>query len=114
MQLPVDITFRGMDPSPSVESAIKRWAERLDHASGKIQRCAVVVDVPHRSQRQGQTFQVRVELTVPDHTIAVSRDPGIDHTHEDVYVAIADAFRAARRQLQAHAEIQRGEVKLHA
>ena len=45
--------------------------------------------------------------------IAVSRDPGIDHAHEDVYVALAHAFRAARRQLQDYARLRRGDIKLH-
>ena len=114
MQLPVDITFRGMEPTPSVEGAIERWADRLVLMFERIQRCSVVVEVPHRSSRQGQTFHIRIELAVPEKTIAVSRDPGRDHAHEDVYVAISDAFRAARRQLQEHAEILRGDVKLHA
>ena len=91
-----------------------RWVARLEHAFERIERCAVVIEVPHRHQRQGNVFHVRVEVTVPDRTIAVSRDPGLDHAHEDVYVAIANAFRAARRQLQDHARIQRGDVKIHA
>ena len=111
---PVDITFRGMEPSTAVETSINEWVERLEHAFDRIERCAVVVEIPHRHQRQGNTFHVRVDLMVPDHVITASRDPGLDHTHEDVYVAISDAFRAARRQLQDHARIQRGDVKLHA
>ena len=27
-------------------------------------------------------------------------DPSLDHAHEDVYVTIHEAFKAARRQLQ--------------
>jgi len=114
MKTPVDITFRGMPVSPAVEETVNRWVDRLVDANDRIQRCSVVIEVPHRSSRQGQTFHVRVEIAVPDQLIEVSRDPGLDHGHEDVYVAIADAFRAARRQLQDHAQIQRGEVKLHA
>lgn len=114
MNAPVDITFRAMEPSAAVEKTIKEWAARLEHTFDRIERCAVVVEIPHRQKRQGNTFRVRVELTVPNQVISVSRDPGVDHKHEDVYVAIADAFRAARRQLQEYAQIQRGEVKLHA
>lgn len=113
MQFPVDITFRGMGTSPSVEASVRRWAERLDHVFDRIVRCAVVIEVPHKSHRHGQTFHVRVEVVIPARTISVDRDPGRDPGHEDVYVAIADAFRAARRQLQDHARIARGEVKHH-
>jgi hypothetical protein len=114
MPVPVDITFRGMSPSPSVEQAVRRWAGRIENTYGRILRCTVVVEQPHKSQRHGQTFHVRVDLAVPERTISTGRDHGRDPGHEDVYVAIADAFRAARRQLQDHAQIQRGEVKLHA
>lgn len=36
-----------------------------------------------------------------------------DH-HEDVYVALRDAFDAARRQIEEHAQKMRREVKHHA
>jgi ribosome-associated translation inhibitor RaiA len=114
MTVPLEITFRGMSPSPAVETSVRQWLDRLAVQFDRIQRCEVVIEVPHRSQQKGQTFRVRVELVVPDKVIEVARDPGIDHAHEDVYVAITDAFRAARRQLQAHAQIIRGEVKHHA
>jgi len=114
MQTPLDITFRGMEPSAAVEDAIHRWATRLEHTCDRIERCGVVVEMPHRHHRHGSTFRILIVLGIPDGTIVVSRDPGRDHTHENVYVAIADAFRAARRQLEERIQIQRGDVKLHA
>jgi len=36
------------------------------------------------------------------------------HAHEDVYVAIRDAFDAAKRRLEDYACLQRGDVKRHA
>jgi len=109
MQTPLEITFRGMSTSPSVEATIQRWVERLDRSFPRLQRCAVVVEMPHQHGQQGNRFQIGIELTVPGRTIAVSRELG----HEDVYVALAEAFRAARRQLQDHARILRGDIKLH-
>lgn len=109
----VEITFRGFDASASVEGTIQRWVARLERSYERILRCAVVVEIPHRRHRHGQTFHIRIELGVPSRVIVVSRDPR-DPSHEDVYVAVADAFRAARRQLQEHARIQRGGVPVHA
>jgi ribosome-associated translation inhibitor RaiA len=114
MQAPLEITFRDMTASPSAEAFVERWADRLERAYDRIEHCAVTIEVPHRSQRQGKKFHVRIELRVPDQVIVVSRDPGVDPTHQDVFVAISDAFLAARRRLQEHARIQRGEVKHHA
>jgi hypothetical protein len=114
MSADIQITFLGMPRSTSVESQVQRWVARLEKVFGRVQRCATFIELPHHHGRKGQTFRVRVELVVPGDNIIVSHDAGIDHTHENVYVALADAFRAARRQLQDHARIVRGDVKLHA
>jgi hypothetical protein len=111
---PVDIKFHSLDPSPALEEWIRAWATRVGRPYDDIERCAVVIDLPHRRHSQGNTFAVRVYITVPERTIAISRDPGRDHEHENVYAAVADAFRAARRALQDHMRIRRGDVKLHA
>lgn len=108
MQRPLDILFRDMAPSAAVEAAIERWATRLEHLYGRIQSCAVVVEQPHHHHRQGNRFRVQVDLSVPGREIATR---GAEH--ENAYVAISEAFRAARRQLQDHARIQRGDVKRH-
>jgi ribosome-associated translation inhibitor RaiA len=113
MSIPLDLTFRDMPPSDAVTADVRRWVDHLERFADRVQRCTVVIERPHQSHRHGQQFHVRIELSVPDHPIEVARDPQRDGAHEDIYVAIADAFRAARRQLQDHAQIRRGDVKLH-
>jgi ribosome-associated translation inhibitor RaiA len=109
MNTPVEITFLGMSPSPAVEAVIQRWAARLDRVCERIQRCSVTVGIPHRHKSHGNAVRVGIEVTVPDRVIAVSREPGRDPTHEDVYNSIADAFRAARRQLLDYTSGQRAQ-----
>ena len=113
MQLPVQITFRNMEPSPAVESKIRERAAELDRYHDRITSCRVVVESPHRRHHQGKLYHVRVDLTVPGGELAVSREPPEHRAFEDVYVAIRDAFDAARRQLEDHARRQRHEVKGH-
>ena len=113
MQLPIEITFRGMSPSQSVEEAIQRWFARLEQSYDRIERCSVVIEMPHHHHLRGNVFHVRIAISVPGLEIAVSHDPAHDLGHEDVYVAISNAFRAARRQLQQHAELRRHDVKRH-
>jgi cold shock CspA family protein len=48
---------------------------------------------------------------VPGPNIEVSHDHDLDGAHEDAYVAIRDAFHAARRQLEDHARRMRQDVK---
>ena len=114
MHTSLEITFRGMSPSPAVETAVAHWLERLTRTFDRIERCHVWIALPHRHHRRGAQFQVRVVLLVPGAEIAVSREPGRDEGHADVYLAIADAFLAARRRLQDHASIRRGDIKAHA
>lgn len=109
----VQITFLGMERSTAIEAQVRRWVDRLGRTSGRLLRCEAWIEKPHRHNRKGNTFRVRVELAVPGKTIVVS-DTGIDHTHENAFVAVADAFRAARRQLRDHADVERGDIKLHA
>lgn len=114
MPLPVDITFRDMPASNALQASIERWADRLARLEPRISKCTVVVEQPHRKRWSGKQFHVRLEITMPDRVIVVGRDPAQDETHADPYVAVGDAFRAARRQLQDAIEIRRGDVKLHA
>ncbi len=41
-------------------------------------------------------FHVVIDVRTPTGEVAVSRIPDDEHAHEDVYVAIRDAFDAAR------------------
>jgi ribosome-associated translation inhibitor RaiA len=103
----LDITFRGMTPSPSVEVAIGHWVERLEQVYGRIHRCAVVLELPHLHHRRGNRFHVRIDIAVPGREIVVSHDSARGD-HGNAYAALADAFRAARRRLADHAQVRRG------
>lgn len=96
---PLRITFRNMDPSPALEARIRDCAARLEDLGARITSCHVTVASNHRHQQKGRIFQVRIDLTVPGAGIAISREPELDHSHEDARVAIRDAFDAARRKL---------------
>ncbi len=111
MQIPVEITFKEIDRSDAVEARIRELATRLERVFDRVIRCDVMVETPHRHQHKGRQFHVRVRLTVPGGEIVSSHDPGPDERHEDVYVAIRDAFAAAKRQLEEYARksLKRGE-----
>jgi ribosomal subunit interface protein len=114
MQLPLQITFRHMDSSDAVAARIRERAEALERFFDRIVSCRVVVECQHPRRQQGNLFRVRVVLKVPGGEIVVGRDPEAHHAHEDVYVAIRDAFDATRRLLEDCVRQGRGDVKLHA
>ena len=113
MKQPLQITFRDIPRSDAVETKIREKAAKLDEFYDQIMACQVVIEAPHGHQHQGYLYHVRIDLTVPNGEIVINRDPKEHHAHEDAYVAIRDAFDAARRKLQDFARKQRGDVKAH-
>ena len=102
MQVPPKISFHGMDPSPAVEARVMERIEKLEEYHKRIVSCRVAIAAPHRHSRKGKIFDVRIDVGVPGREIIVNREPGKNHAHEDVYVAVRDAFNAAHRQLEDH------------
>jgi cold shock CspA family protein/ribosome-associated translation inhibitor RaiA len=113
MLIPLQVTFRNMDPSPALESRARELAARLEKFSPQIVHCHVVIEAPHRHQHQGELFEVRIDVTVPGKEIAIRRAHPADPSHQDAYVALRDAFRAARRKLQDYVRERRKDVKTH-
>ena len=113
MNLPLQIVFRHMESSAALEARIRALASRLDRFSAHIMRCHVTVEAPHQHQHQGNLFDVKIDITVPDAEISIQRAHPRDHAHEDPYVALRDAFRAARRKLQDYEREHRLDVKTH-
>ena len=108
MAIPMSISFHGMASSPALEDHIREKVESLEQLHPNLTRCNVTIQQPHHHKHQGNAFNVRIDLYVPGDEIVVNRD-----ANEDPYVALRDAFDAARRQVVKHAEKKRGDVKHH-
>ncbi len=114
MQTPLQISFRSMDASPEIEKRVREKAEKLERFHDRIVGCNVVIEVPHRRHRTGNPYNVRITLSVPGKDIHVGQTGSENHAHEDVNIAIRDAFGAAIRLLEDHVREMRGDVKTHA
>lgn len=108
MQTPLQITIRDVEHSEALEAHIREKAQKLDEFFDHIMSCRVVVEVPHKHHHQGQQFNVRVDIGVAGSEIVVTRDHA-----DDVYIALRDAFDAAKRQLEDYARKLRGQIKTH-
>ena len=107
MQDQLQITFRGLSPSPAVEALIQERTERLAHASELVQRCHVVLDQPHRHQHKGRQFSVHLDITTPLGEVVVTRAPEGVHQHQPLQTLIREAFDTAARQLADRVERRR-------
>lgn len=113
MKLPLELTFRNLDHSDALETAVREKAAKLDQFFPFIMSCRVTVEANHAHHHKGNLHHVRIILRVPGQELVVSRDPKKHQAHEDVYVAVRDAFDAARRKLEDYARKLRNEVKVH-
>jgi cold shock CspA family protein/ribosome-associated translation inhibitor RaiA len=113
MQERLEIRFHQMEASPAIEARIREKAAELERFSERITGCRVTVEQEHRQHHAGNLFRVRLDIGVPGREIAVTRTGPKDHAHEDVYVALRDAFSAAVRRLEDYVRERGGKVKMH-
>ena len=103
-QLPLQITFRGIDHSQAVEAAIRQRAARLARFTGLIQRFHVTVDMPHQHRHRGNHYAIRIDITTASGAVVVTRDPSLDDSHKDFQSVLRDTFDAAARHLENDAQ----------
>lgn len=108
MQVPLQITMHEVSHSDALEADIREHAAKLEQFYPRITSCRVAVEETRKHHQQGREFTLRIDVRVPGREIVVTRDH-----HEDVYVALRDAFDSAKRQLEEVIREQRGDVKAH-
>lgn len=99
MSVPLQLTVRGMEASETIDVLVRDQVDRLAPFADRISHCHVTVEAPSHRHAQGGQFRVAVELTLPGRDVVARREPGPHAGHEDVHVAVREAFKAARRQL---------------
>jgi hypothetical protein len=128
MELPVQITYRGLDPSEALTELIRSEAQKLEKFVPRMVACRVLVEREQHHLRNGAPFRVRIDLTAPgaefaidtgktlrtlapdDEAAARRKSADIDAAHKDPALAVRDAFRRARRRMQ---DFARGRVGSH-
>jgi ribosomal subunit interface protein len=113
MTFPLTVTFRGMDHSEALDAVIR---DKVDNVRRKFQTIVsfrVTVEAPSKHHKHGDQFHVNLDVNVPGKEFVANRAPVGHHAHDDVNVAIRDAFRAMERELTQHFDRQHGRVKRH-
>jgi hypothetical protein len=102
METPLQITFRGFQHTPDLDALIRKRAAELDEVTGhRLTSCHVVVELGHKHLPGARMFHARLDLALPGGVIAINREPQDEHPHEDVTVAVRDAFDSAHHQIEA-------------
>lgn len=101
MQTPPEISFRNIEGIERVREKVEAEIGRLEAVHPRITSCKVLVEGASGQHRKGNLAGVRIHLSLPQgRDISVQTHDDGNHAHEDVMVAIRDAFRAAERQLK--------------
>lgn len=115
MQLPVNITYRGIDKSEAIDQLVLDKAARLEKFCDHINRCDVVIEQPNHAHHKGNPFRVRIDITVAGgHEVVADEKQTNNGTHESLAKAVHDAFKTMERELRRVVDKQRHDVKTHA
>jgi len=93
MSAHLQISYHELEHSAALDQAIRDKTAKLDSFHPRLQSLRVVVEKQSRHARQGNRFEVRIDMHIPGQDFAVS------NAQEDVMIAVRDAFDAARRRL---------------
>jgi len=114
MQVPLQIAFENIGHSDAIEARVREEAHKLEQFYERITSARVVIGRPQHRHHKGDTYRVRIHLTLPGAPdLVINRDPDATGAHEDAFVTIRDAFQDARRQLQDLVRKRQGQVKTH-
>ncbi|MBE0480138.1 MAG: HPF/RaiA family ribosome-associated protein [Dehalococcoidia bacterium] len=113
MDVPVKITYRGLEKTDAIENLVREKVDKLEQVHGHIISCRVVLEERHKSMQTGKPYLVRVEVAVPPGQFVIGeRESTRPEREEPLSTLIRNAFEATRRQLADLAERQRHEVKI--
>ncbi|MDO8909599.1 MAG: ribosome-associated translation inhibitor RaiA [Pseudohongiella sp.] len=95
------VVFHNVDQSDALSESVQKRIEKLRRFSSDIIGGRVVLDSPHNNHHKGKVFSVAIEIHTSNKPVVVTQEQHDNHAHEDLYVAIRDAFNAAERQLKS-------------
>lgn len=95
------VRFVNMSPSPFVQRRIEEEAAALARLHPAVHAFDVTVTGPSAHHRKGSPFAAHIIVRREGPDIVISHDEPENQAHQDVYVAIRDAFDSARNALAA-------------
>lgn len=115
MQLPVKISYRGLEKSDEIDNLVFDYSARLERFCDHINRCDVAIERTNHNHNKGNPYRCRIDVTVaPRHELVADERQMDNSTHEPLKKVIHDAFKTMERELRRVVEKQRHGVKTHA
>ncbi len=95
------VVFHNIDQTAALTDAVQKRINKLERFCDQIITGRVVLDSPHNNHHKGKVYSVGLEIHTPSKEVRVNQEQHDNHAHEDLYVAIRDAFDVAERQLKS-------------
>lgn len=115
MELPVKISYRGLEKSDQIDNLVLEYAVRLERFCDHINRCDVAIEQTNHTHQKGNPYRCRIDVTVrPRHELVADERQKDNGTHEPLKKVIHDAFKTMEGELRRVVDKQRRDVKTHA
>ena len=113
METPLELSFRNVEASDDIKALVAEKARHLETFYDGITSCHVYIRAPHKGQKNGDLYEVTIEVRVPGDELVVRHNQKDAPEHEHLPVAIRDAFAAMTRKVKRWKDKVSGDVKVH-
>ena len=101
MQGPIEMNFKGVQKTKSIENLIFEKVAKLEQICSHIVSCRVTIEIANSHQRMGSPFRVNIDMTVsPGHELVVKHKSTDGDMHDSLPKVLRDVFNAASRRLR--------------
>ncbi len=107
MQIPIQLTFRGMAHSHALAAHAELRAKKLERHFAHIVSCHVVFELVGQRHRHGDRYRVSIHVGVPGRELLAGRPASSDDGADNPYATTDHAFDEAERQLEDWAKRRR-------
>lgn len=109
MQIPLQITFHGIDRSEAMEERIRAKVSKLEQYFDNITSLRVAIERVHNNAaHKSEVYRVGLNLVAPGTELVVKRD---SEAQEDAYSTLRNAFQTLERQVKDHFDRLRAEKR---
>ena len=111
MQLPVKISYRGLEKSDQIDNLVLDYAARLEKFCDHINRCDVAIEQTNHTHQKGNPYRCRIDVTVARGHELVADEKQMDNGPHAAALTkvIHDAFKTMERRLRHLVQKQRRE-----
>jgi len=101
MQGPIEMNFKGVQKTASIENLIYGKVAKLEQICSHMVSCRVTVEIANRHQQMGSPFRVNIDMAVPPgHELVVKHRSTDGDMHDSLPKVLREAFSAADRRLK--------------